>query len=158
MGWAVVNTGEIGLGKPDVLLYQPAGGADVTDPYEADFPYTLRGWAYARPYDPDDPPNLLGPCVSSDEWFVHERGVHPSDDWSHFSVPPEEHEHGEAPGHDLPLPTECAPPCPVGFPHGRLWDIHLWLGEEAASISMTNPGEPIPGFQVDIERDFFYPD
>lgn len=160
MGMAVVNTGEIGPGKPDVLLYAPdPRAADVTDPHGPDFPYTLAGWAYAREYAPKQHPTFLGPCIVRSDWFVHERSIHPADDWTNVAVPPEEERHGEAPGNDPPLPTACAQPCPLGFPHGRLWDIHLWLGKNGiAQVSMLSPGKPIPGFDPQVGTAFFFPE
>lgn len=159
MGVAVVNTGEVGPGKPDLLLYVPnPEAADVIDPYGPDFPYTLAGWAYSATYAPNEPPTFLEPCIAPFEWFVHERSIHPAHDWTNVAVPPDEQTHGEASGTDPPLPTECDPLCPVGFSHRRLWDIHLWLGENRiAEVSMLSP-TPIPGFDPEVGVGFFFPD
>ncbi|HEV8575426.1 MAG TPA: hypothetical protein VGR43_12065, partial [Dehalococcoidia bacterium] len=130
MGFAVLNTGELGPGKPDLLLYAPSPDkTDVTDPYGPDFPYTLAGWGYLSPYDHEEHPILLSPCIVRGDWFVHERGIHPADDWTMHAVPPHEVEHGQDPGQDPVLPTECQDICMAGIQHGRFWDIHFWLGD-----------------------------
>lgn len=74
-------------------------------------------------------------------------------------MPPEESWHGEDPAAEQPLPSDCEPaPCPAGFPHGRLWDIHFWLGGDGvASVSMLSPAS-IPGFDPEVGVAFFYPD
>lgn len=177
MGMAVLNTGDNGTepadhtrrrpGKPDLLLYAPNSlTADATDPDGADFPYNLVGWAYSPLYDPEQHPTFLGGCVTRADWFVHERGIHPADTWGMVAVPPDEEgrRHGEHPGQDPILASECDDPatiavelCPAGIQHPRIWDIHLWLGKEAASISMLSPF-PIAGIDPEVGKAFFYPE
>lgn len=175
MGMAIFNTGDTGAdpldpsrrapGKPDLLLYAPNPDAeDATDPYRPDFPYELVGWAYSPPYDYKQHPTFLRDCVGRSDWFVHERGIHPADSWGMIAVPPSEKVHGEDPGHIPILPTECNDPlslavelCPAGIQHPRIWDIHLWRGEDAALISMLSP-HPIRGIDPEVGKAFFYPD
>jgi uncharacterized repeat protein (TIGR01451 family) len=175
MGMAIFNTGDNGAdpadhtrrrtGKPDLLLYAPdPNAADATDPYGPDFPYELAGWAYSPPYDYSQHPTFLGDCITRADWFVHERSIHPADTWGTFAVPPDESVHGEHPGQDPILPTECDDPltitaelCPEGFQHPRIWDIHLWPGNDAASVSMLSPS-PIAGIDPEVGKAFFYPE
>lgn len=175
MGLAIINTGDNGTdpadptrrrtGKPDLLLYAPdPNAADATDPYGPDFPYKLAGWAYSPAYDYNQHPKFLGDCITRADWFVHERGIHPTDTWGMMAVPPEEKVHGQNPGQDPIPPTECDDPrtiatelCPLGIQHPRIWDIHLWLGQLAASVSMLSP-RAIAGIDPEKGKAFFYPE
>jgi hypothetical protein len=96
MAMAIINIGDNGTdstdptrrrpGKPDLLLYAPnQESSDPTDPYGADFPYELAGWAYSPAYVPSEHPTFLGDCITRVDWFVHERGIHPADTWGHGS-------------------------------------------------------------------------
>lgn len=133
MGFALFNTGKKGVGRPDLLLYAPAPAKDVTDPYGPDFPYTLAGWGYLRDYDPKQHPKDedvdedtdVPQCLVREDWFVHERSIHPADSWQNAPAPPDEHGHGQAFGNEPIQPTDCTPsPCPAGVPHPRFWDTH----------------------------------
>lgn len=143
-------------GFPQLLLYAPAAGAaDVTEPMDADFPYELVGWAYLAPYDFEQVPTQLGPCYSRDLWFVHERGLHPLDTLRFDQVAPEEHWHGESPGQEPFLPSE------PGFPHPRMWDIHLFLNRttDVPTTGILRPhGDRIAGIDNGVGRDFFFPE
>lgn len=81
-----------------------------------------------------------------------------------MAVPPDEEVHGQAPGQDPILPNECDDPrtiavetCPAGIPHGRIWDIHFWRGQDGASVSILSPN-PIAGIDPEVGKAFFYPD
>ena len=149
-------TAPVEPGNPFLLLYAPSPDTrNVADPRGADFPYRLRGWAYVAPYDFYQHPTGLGLCVPRADWFVHERGVHTFDDGGFQAVPPEEEVHGTAPGSDPPPPPSPTRP---GFPHPRFWDVHIWLdGDHVPTVSMLNPGEPIPGIDPHVGEWFFYP-
>lgn len=161
-GFTVVNVGMGGPGKPILLLYRPnRTAANVLDPFGADFPYTLVGWGYVSPYVPGQPPVFADDaglrCLVYKDWLVHERSVHPSDTWQNIVVPPAEQFHGQAAGETPPTAEECN--CPVALNHGRFWDVHLWLtGTPVPSVSMLNPGKPIPGFDPVPGVGFFYPE
>lgn len=172
-GWPVVDTlgdPEQGFaptaGRPFVLLYAPtvpAPPATVTAPRDGfDFPYRLAGWAYSSGrYDFRRAPTVSElECVERSEWFVHERGIHPFEDGGMRPLPPEEElagltPHGTSLGQDMkPLATQLVP---GDFPHGRIWDLHVWCspdcvapGSEVPSISISNPGEPIPGIDSGV--------
>lgn len=159
---------DVRAGNPSFLLYEPSpDAADVTDIDGPDFPYSLAGWGYAGPnysYDKENqrpvyPKELTELCIGASDWFVHERGIHPADTGGMHSVPPEEEQHGHEAGDTPPLPTDCEPICPVGLPHPRIWDIHLWLGTDGVpSISILNPGSCIPGIPSDVGVAWFYPE
>lgn len=166
MGFTIVNLGlphnqEPVAGDPTFLLYKPnPKDKDVTDPSKPDFPYTLVGWGYTGLYDPGNTPTFPDDpglkCIEPTQWLIHERGVHPSNTWQFVPVPPEESWHGEAAGQTMPTAAECH--CPVGMPHTRLWDLHFFLGSNGIpTVSMLNPGKPIPGFNTDPGVGFFYP-
>lgn len=176
MGMAIVNTGDNGAdpldperrtrGKPDLLLYAPNPAAAATDPYGPDFPYKLVGWAYSPlTYDYWNAPTFLGECIVREDWFVHERGIHPADTWGMVAVPPEDEQFkGEDAGQNPILPIECDADgtlavelCPAGAQHTRIWDIHFWVGKRAASVSLLSPS-PLSGIDPDIGTAFFYPD
>lgn len=153
-------------GNPSFLLYEPSPDADdVTDIDGPDFPYSLAGWGYAPEtsysYDkknqqPVWPHELDELCVGEGDWFVHERGIHPSDTGGMHSIPPDEEEHGHASDNSFPIPGIDGP---IGFPHPRIWDIHLWLGQEGVpSISILNPGRCIPGIPSDVGVAWFHPE
>jgi hypothetical protein len=91
------------------------------------------------------------------DWFVHERSVHPLDTWQNIAVPPVEQFHGQVAGDVPPTAQECD--CVVGIPHGRFWDLHLWPGAAGfPTVSMFNPGKPIPGFDALPGIGFFRPE
>lgn len=163
MGWAVFDTAyesPPGPGRPTLLLYAPSGD-NVTEARDGfDFPYRLAGWAYAFPYSPGKEPTLLS-CIEEAEWFVHEAGVHTYKDGHFVPVRPADDEpRGFAPGEN-PCPAfACPAPWEPGdYGHGRLWDLHLWRGDDGVpSVSMTNPGPKIPGVDPQIGKAFFYPE
>lgn len=79
-------------------------------------------------------------------------------------VPPKEEFHGQDSGDDPIHPAECDDPqtistelCSAGIQHPRIWDIHLWLGKEASSVSMLSP-RSIKGMDPEVGRAFFYPE
>lgn len=160
MGFSVVNVTRPRPGEPALLLYRANPDAtDLTDPWGADFPYELVGWGYASPYAPGVLPDFSADpglrCLGPKDWFVHERGVHPFDTWQNIPVAPQEAFKGQVAGGPPPTPEECG--C-AGVPHPRLWDIHFWIGASGVpTISMLNPGEPLPGFDPVIGVGFFYP-
>jgi hypothetical protein len=158
MGVAALRGGELARpeplpGRPELLLYRPDPGAsDVTDPFGADFPYRLAGWGYLGSYDFARHPTGAGPCFRRADWFVHERGIHDFQTLGFVPVPPKEDFHGQDPG------DEPFAPFPPGVPHPRFWDMHLWLGAEGVpTVSMLNPGTPIPGIDPRVGVSFFYP-
>ncbi|MGI5186128.1 hypothetical protein ACQEVZ_58760 [Dactylosporangium sp. CA-152071] len=162
MGLSIINGGEYsGPGKPAMLLYRPSGKAkNVTDPDGPDFPYTLVGWGYAGLYMPGQPPSYADDpglrCLTKQDWLVHERSVHPADTWANIPVPPQEAWHGAATGEIPPSADDCA--CPVGMTHPRLWDLHIFAGPLGVpTVSMLNPGRPMPGFDPQVGLGFFYP-
>jgi hypothetical protein len=165
VGFAVlqVDHGAVRPGLPTLLFYRPAPGArDVLDSWGGDFPYTLAGWGYSEPYAPGDPPAFPSDpalrCLAPGEWMVHERSVHTADNWQNLVRPPQEEWLGQAAAVDPPQPGECAR-C-TGGPHGRLWDLHVWLGPDpdVPQVSMFNPGPPIPGFDPVAGVGFFHPE
>ena len=158
MGVAALRGGELARpeplpGRPELLFYRPDPGAsDVTDPFGADFPYRLAGWGYLGSYDFARHPTGAGACFRRADWFVHERGIHDLQTLGFVPVPPKEDFHGQDPG------NEPFAPFPPGFPHPRFWDMHLWLGPEGVpTVSMLNPGIPIPGIDPRVGVSFFYP-
>jgi hypothetical protein len=164
MGFTIVDIGGDGKlrpGIPTFLLYRPnPADKDVTNPAKPDFPYTLVGWGYSVSYTPGttpsfgDDPGLR--CIEPSQWVVHERGVHPADTWEYIPVPPQESYHGQSAGQTLPTSAQCH--CPVGMPHPRLWDLHIFLtGKSVPQVSLLNPGRPIPGFNPEVGIGFFYP-
>jgi uncharacterized repeat protein (TIGR01451 family) len=157
MGWDVYNArfdpdnfpvSDPAAGRPTLLLYEPSG-ENVTDPRDDfDFPYTLRGWVYLNPYNFAQHPlsPLVPDCIAREEWFVHERGLHPFQDGGMKPDPPDEDVHGTA-----PRGTEPEIEFPGDIAHARFWSIHIWCpvvpcrGGDVPIISMLNPGEPIRG-------------
>lgn len=136
-------------GHPAMLMYRPSGTENgPADGF--DFPYYLAGWAYLAPYDVEQHPADLLPCVSRANWFVHERGIHIAENGGFEPVPPVEDEYGTAPGADPP----AAPPPSYGHP--RSWDAHVWLSAKGPVISVRNPGRPIQGIALP-HGTFFYP-
>ena len=144
-------------GSPALLLFAPSSPAPaIPDP-----PYTLIGWAYTSPYVPDAEP-VLG-CIPRENWFIHEAGYHPPNG-GFAPAPPAEATPGAAAG-GVP-PVFGFPPPPLGVPHGRFWDLHLFAtpsGTAAIGVPDTtgnagsNPagipatGAPFPG------GSFFFP-
>ncbi|MEC9347343.1 MAG: hypothetical protein VYB54_14025 [Pseudomonadota bacterium] len=137
--------------RPHLLLYAPspfATAAQVSEPLVPDFPYSLIGIAFAAPYNPDGPPEFG--CMPHEAWFVHDAGWHRLD--GGFTA---ESINETAPGDANPaIPTP--PLFPPGDPrfggiwHPRLWDVHLWLQDDAPPIiHVCNPGPgspPVPDF------------
>lgn len=163
MGMSVVNRTGGSPGKPSLLLYKPSPKAkNVLDPLGADYPYELVGWGYAGLYTPGAVPpaysaDPLTKCLQYDEWFVHERSVHPFTNWQNIPVPPVEDFPGQVLGETAPGPEECTPACP-GANHPRLWDIHIWIGKcGVPTVSMFNPGKPYRGFDPEVGVGFFFP-
>ena len=142
-------------GLPPLLLYRPNPAAsNVTDPYGADFPYTLVGWAYGGPYDYHQFPTTAGRCYERGDWMVHERGIHDLATWGFVPAPPQEQWHGQHPGNELLLPL------PPGYPHSRLWSLHVWLNRDTGvpSVSiMQDDAGTIPGVDPGVGIAFFYP-
>jgi hypothetical protein len=158
MGMAVLRGEEIPRpeplpGRPELLLYRPDPGAsNVTDPLGADFPYQLAGWGYLGSYDFAKHPTSAGSCFTRTDWFVHERGIHDFQTLGFVPVPPKEDFHGHSPGNEPFVPLT------PGVPHSRFWDMHVWLGAEGLpTVSMLNPGTPIPGIDPHVGSWFFYP-
>ncbi|MEC3976907.1 hypothetical protein [Amycolatopsis sp. H20-H5] len=164
VGFTVVQENqEIRPGKPTLLFYRPSPKAkDVLDPFGIDYPYVLAGWGYGGHYTPGVRPSFPRDpglaCLTDSDWFIHERSVHPADNWQNVTVPPAEAWHGQAEAAIPPTPADCAR-C-TGMPHGRLWDLHLWISPNRVvpQVSIFNPGKPIPGFDAVAGVGFFYPD
>lgn len=171
MGWPVVDVvyGQPpGPGRPSVLFYEPTGIA-VTAPRDGfDFPYVLRGWAYAFPYtspfNGGTHPDPLS-CATADEWFVHEAGVHTFEDGDFDPVRPAGDDPRGAAADDPATDVDDTNPCPEFFctgrqpgdwGHGRLWDLHLWRGDEVPTVSLMNPGPKLPGADPQIGKAFFH--
>lgn len=148
-------------GQPTLLLYRPnPAGGSPTDPSKPDFPYTLVGWGYTAPYVPGQVPTFGNDpglrCIEPSQWLIHERGVHPAPSFQYISLPPKESWHGQSAGSTVPTAAECH--CVVGFAHPRAWDLHIFFGANGIpTVSMFNPGAPIPGFGVNDGISFFYP-
>lgn len=170
MGVAIIDTASLATGvtpgRPNLLLYAPSpDAANVVDPFGADFPYRLVGWGYtpSSSYNWEQHPTELdGRCITRADWFVHERGIHPADTWQNIAVPPPNDDpHGTATGDEPITPNECgAEPCPAGFQHPRIWDIHLWrdgAGADLPSVSISHPSATIPGWDPGVGVSFFYP-
>lgn len=142
---------------PDLLFYRPTTTVNVSDPFFADFPYTLLGWAYIDVYSLEHDPTRRGPdCLERSDWFVHERGIHDLPFLGFFPVPPRERFQGEASGRDLipPLVLLLHP----GLPHPRSWVTHLWLNPDATlTPSFANPHVSVPGADPHFGQWFFYP-
>ena len=141
-------------GFPPLLLYRPNPAAsNVADPYGADFPYTLVGWAYGAAYDYRQFPTTAGRCYERRDWIVHERGVHDLATWGFVPAPPREQWHGQDPGNELLL-------LPLGIPHSRLWALHVWLNRDTGvpNVSMMQDAAgTIPGIDPGVGIAFFYP-
>jgi hypothetical protein len=166
MGFTVASLqglagGQPVAGKPTLLLYRPNPAAkDVADPSKPAFPYTLVGWGYTAPYNPGHTPTFGSDpglkCIKPSQWLVHERGVHPASNWHFIPLPPKESWHGQATGQAVPTAAQCH--CVIGMAHPRVWDLHIFLGSNGIpTVSMFNPGTPIPGFNVGGGVAFFYP-
>jgi len=145
VGWTVADLEAIMAqtpGKPGRLNYRPAGGSN--GPHDGyDFPFVLAGWTYLAPYDVAQHPASLLPCVDRAEWFVHERGIHRYEDGGFDPVPPAEQRYGTAAGATSPAAQ------PPNYGHPRSWDVHVWLRRSGVpTISVVNPGRPIPGLDV----------
>jgi hypothetical protein len=166
MGFTVASlqslTGEQPVaGQPSLLLYRPnPADGSPTDPSKPDFPYTLIGWGYTAPYVPGQTPTFGNDpglkCIKPSQWLVHERGVHPASNWQFIPLPPKESWHGEAAADTVPTAAECH--CVIGMAHPRAWDLHIFLGANGTpTVSMFDPYETIPGFNVGGGIAFFYP-
>jgi hypothetical protein len=166
MGFTVASLqgmmgGQVVAGEPTLLLYRPnPADKDVTDPSKPDFPYTLVGWGYTAPYVPGHVPSFGNDpglkCIQPSQWLIHERGVHPAGSWQFIPLPPEESWHGQAAAQTVPTAAECH--CVIGMAHPRVWDLHIFLGANGIpTVSMFNPGTPIPGFDTGGGHAFFYP-
>jgi len=148
-------------GQPTLLLYRPnPAGGSPTNPSKPDFPYTLVGWGYTAPYVPGQVPTFGNDpglkCIQPSQWLIHERGVHPGNTWQYIALPPKESWHGQSAGSTVPTAAQCH--CIIGFAHPRAWDLHIFLGANGIpTVSMFNPGTPIPGFNVGGGVSFFYP-
>jgi hypothetical protein len=140
---------------PPLLIYRPSPAAsNVTDPYGADFPYTLVGWAYGAAYDYRQFPTTAGRCYERRDWMVHERGIHDLATWTFVPVPPQEQWHGQEPGNEPLLPL------PPGLPHPRLWSLHVWLNQDTGvpNVSMLHDeAGTIPGVDPGVGIAFFHP-
>lgn len=164
MGVGFVNPNpEITPGVPTLLFYRPARDAqNVLDPFGPDAPYTLVGWGYAGQYAPNAMPSFPNDpglrCFDQRDWFVHETGIHDFATWQFYALPPEESWHGEAAVELPPIAAECAPTCPDGVGHPRLWDAHIWINPLVPKSSILNPGTLIPGFDPVVGVNFFYPE
>jgi hypothetical protein len=166
MGFTVASLqslsgGQPVAGEPTLLLYRPnPADKDVTDPTKPDFPYTLIGWGYTAPYVPGHAPTFGNDpglkCIQPNQWVVHERGVHPASNWQYIPLPPKESWHGEAAAQTVPTAAECH--CIIGMAHPRVWDLHIFLGSNGIpTVSMFDPYQSIPGFNVGGGVAFFYP-
>lgn len=176
MGWTVFAPFERQnpprAGHPNLLFYEPSG-EDVAEPEGFDFPYRLAGWAYVPlTYDPSQHPviaednpteaSALGKCLTRDDWFVHERMIHPFDTGGIDNRPPEEKAHGSSTG-TLTAPEPVTDCNPTGFIstngdlcHARSWDIHLWRDNDGvAQVSVLNPSHKISGIDPQLGKAFF---
>lgn len=111
--------------RPTLLFYAPRPGANqaqVTEPVLPDTPYRLIGVAFARPYDPDNPPDFG--CIPREAFFVHNAGWHMLDGGFINQAVAE-----PVPGAVVPVRPRLGlvDPRRTGIWHGRLWDIHIWL-------------------------------
>ena len=116
VGWIVTSWRAL-QAKCSHLDHRPSAGLPIagvtgTPPQNPDEPdaalrlVTVSRWTLsARPTSLPNFPDIKGFCIPNHEWFFHEAGVHTADG-------------GFSPG---------IPPNPVGVPHARLWDVHLWL-------------------------------
>lgn len=139
-------------GVPFGLLYRPGSG-DITDPAVPDFPYRLAGWFYSATYTPGVAPASPGWCVEPSDWFIHERGVHRLPDFDMVMQPPTEDWYGQR---EAPVGL----PVPPGIPHGRVWDLHVWLDRESGTprLGPETPFGNIPGARGHAQMAFRYPE
>lgn len=107
-------------GGPTLLMYAPRPGANSTDAYGFDYPLTLVGWAYSASYKPTVRPTIPGLCINRADWFFHEQGVHPFNNWGYVPTPPRESVLGAAQGSLIQQSG------PLGVYHARIWDIHVF--------------------------------
>jgi hypothetical protein len=123
---------------PPLLFYAPSDAstaADWRDFDGPDDPYRLEGWSYVQPYTPgSNPPRL--PCITADEWVVHEAGWHLKDGNMRLT-----------PG------ATAEPPRPPGLDalmwHPRIWDLHVWRGTDGtAQVFFRNPNERRGGLKL----------
>lgn len=148
------------LGAPNLLIFMPQPGRNVTDVLPDD-PYTLTGWAYAQPLRgdralprppsgardagdsrPEQPRPTLN-CVPHHEWMLHAEGIHLVDGGFHTGL-------------TQTLPGGFIVPV-LGLPHTALWDLHVWrapTGSQAV-ISLFAPVDT-PGVSAPADA-FFYP-
>jgi hypothetical protein len=130
---------------PQVLLYAPAADSAATtwtDFDGSDGPYRLAGWGYAARYQPGSQPPTRR-CIAADEWFVHEAGWHLRDGGMQLT-----------PG-AVQEPPRPQPDDQIYFWHPRVWDIHVWRGENGEpTIAFRNPSAR-PGGVTMPEGAFF---
>ncbi|MFC9995497.1 hypothetical protein [Nocardia sp. NPDC127526] len=144
-------------GNPGMVVYRALADTPLPehiDPYTPNFPYVLIGWAHGLQYTPGVYPTSPDFCISKEDWFVHEQGVHTIPDWGFVAEPPQEDYLGQSPGDLFPLPTKA-----FGPTHGRFWDVHLWLNPEGGvpGTGIERPYDRIPGAAMP-EDAFFFPD
>jgi quercetin dioxygenase-like cupin family protein len=148
--------GTLIAGNPTVLFYAPNPDAgDTTDTRGADYPYKLVGWGYAEPYIPDHLPSFF-PCMGTQDWHVHERGIDALDTGETTPLPPAEPAFGAAPGllSDAPALRPI-----VGFPHARGWEIHLWRDDSGLPRSaILDPTDPAPGLDPKEGSNYYFLD
>jgi quercetin dioxygenase-like cupin family protein len=141
-------------GSPNVLFYTPGGdAADVSDPQDPDFPYTLVGWGYEVPYAPFHFPGFLQ-CVGAGDWHVHERGVDALASGRTTTMAPSETIIGGAIGALYDPPALQTVP---GYPHPRAWSAHLWLDPSGVPRSeILDPTDPSPGVDADVGSNLYF--
>lgn len=148
---------EARAGNPGMVVYRSLAQTPVEehiDPYTPNFPYVLIGWAHGLMYTPGVYPTSPDFCISKDDWFVHEQGIHTFPEWGFIAEPPAEDYLGQSAGDLFPLPTKG-----FGATHGRFWDVHLWLDPNGGvpGTGIERPFDRIAGAPMPDDA-FFFPD
>ncbi|MFE3194769.1 hypothetical protein ACFXHA_37595 [Nocardia sp. NPDC059240] len=144
-------------GNPGMAVYRSVSQDSLAaqiNPYQANFPYELIGWAHGIMYTPGVYPTSPDLCISKSDWFVHEQGAHTFPDFGFVAEPPREDYLGQSAGDLFPLPTKA-----FGPTHGRFWDVHLWLDPQGGppATGIERPFDYIPGAPMPHDS-FFFPE
>jgi hypothetical protein len=177
---SIFTSNQVTMEAPGLLFFAPrareageteaAYNAAIANPLGFAGPYRLIGGAWGKIMDDAERRPSLG-CIPSSEWFLHEAGYHLQSGVMALRAPDEDVA-GETVVDDLtPTPGLEAPtPNNVLMWHPRVWDLHLWLPQQAGertALSIFAPFDvpgagacsPMPDDPVDCSsRVFFYPE